>query len=59
MPSARYVHPEFGYFCPTPRFRRKLGVALGCMIVGAIGVAVLVLAVVPVAAAGLRARVAA
>jgi hypothetical protein len=41
MPSARYVHPEFGYFCPTPRLRRKLGVALGCMIVGAIGVAVL------------------
>ena len=28
MPSARYVHPEFGYFCPTPRFRRKVRVAL-------------------------------
>ena len=41
MPSARYVHPEFGYFCPTPRFRRKLRVALACVVVGAIGVAVL------------------
>jgi hypothetical protein len=41
MPSARYVHPEFGYFCPTPRFRRKLRVAVVCMVVGAIGVAVL------------------
>jgi hypothetical protein len=41
MPSAHYVHPEFGYFCPTPRFRRRLRVALACMVVGAIGVAVL------------------
>jgi hypothetical protein len=41
MPSARYVHPEFGYFCPTPRFRRKLRVAVACMVVGAVGVAVL------------------
>jgi hypothetical protein len=41
MPSARYVHPEFGYFCPTPHLRRKLRVALGCMVVGAIGFAVL------------------
>ena len=39
MPSARYVHPEFGYFCPTQRFRRGLRVALGCMVLGAIGVA--------------------
>ncbi len=41
MPSARYVHPEFGYFCPTPRFRRKLCVALAGMVLGAIGVALL------------------
>jgi hypothetical protein len=41
MPSARYVHPEFGYFCPTPRFRRRLRVLLSCMIVGGIGFAVL------------------
>ena len=41
MPSARYVHPEFGYFCPTPRFRRGLRVALACMVLGGIGVALL------------------
>jgi hypothetical protein len=41
MPSAHYVHPEFGYFCPTPRFRRTLRVALACMVVGAVGVAML------------------
>ena len=41
MPSARYVHPEFGYFCPTPRLRRTMRVLLTCMIVGGIGFAVL------------------
>ena len=41
MPSARYVHPEFGYFCPTPRFRRGLRVALACMVLGGIGVSLL------------------
>lgn len=41
MPSAHYVHPEFGYFCPTPRFRRKVRVVLACMVFGAIGVAML------------------
>ncbi len=28
MPASHYIHPEFGFFCPTPRFRRRLGVAL-------------------------------
>jgi hypothetical protein len=41
MPSAHYVHPEFGYFCPTPRLRRKMRVALGCVVFGAIGIAML------------------
>lgn len=41
MPSAHYVHPEFGYFCPTPRFRRKVRLVLVCMVLGAIGVAML------------------
>jgi hypothetical protein len=41
MPSARYVHPEFGYFCPTPRLRRRVRVVLACMVFGAIGVAML------------------
>lgn len=41
MPSARYVHPEFGYFCPTPRLLRRLRQALVCLVLGAIGIAVL------------------
>jgi hypothetical protein len=41
MPSARYVHPEFGYFCPTPRLRRRMCVLFACMIVGGIGFAML------------------
>ena len=41
MPSAYHVHPEFGYFCPTPYRRRVLLVAavsilLGAMIGGSI-----------------------
>jgi hypothetical protein len=28
VPSARYVHPEFGYLCPTPRLRREFRVAI-------------------------------
>jgi hypothetical protein len=32
-----YVHPEFGGFCPTPRLRRELRVALFSILLGAIG----------------------
>jgi hypothetical protein len=32
-----YVHPEFGGFCPTPRLRRELRVALLSILFGAIG----------------------
>jgi hypothetical protein len=28
MPSAHYVHPEFGYFCLGPGLRRVLRVAV-------------------------------
>jgi hypothetical protein len=43
-----YFHPEFGYFCPTPRLRRELriacyaglfGVALGAASIIALGIA--------------------
>jgi hypothetical protein len=33
----QYVHPEFGFFCPTPRLRRELRIAFVCIIFGAIG----------------------
>jgi hypothetical protein len=29
----QYIHPEFGFFCPTPRFRHRLRVALACLVV--------------------------
>ena len=32
-----YVHPEFGGFCPTPRLRRELRVALFSILFGVIG----------------------
>jgi hypothetical protein len=36
MPSAYHVHPEFGYFCPTPYLRRELRVAIVSVLFGAI-----------------------
>jgi hypothetical protein len=36
MPSVHHVHPEFGYFCPTPRFRRDVRVAIVSVALGAI-----------------------
>src|SRR2546427_12998180 len=35
------MHPEFGFSCPTPRFRRRLRVALACLVVAGIGAAVM------------------
>ena len=35
MPSAYHVHPEFGYFCPTPYRRRELLVAVVSILFGA------------------------
>ena len=41
MPLAYDVHPEFGYFCPAPRVRRELRVALVSILSGmAIGAAI-------------------
>jgi hypothetical protein len=36
MPSAHYLHPEFGYLCPTSRLRRELRVAAVSALVGAL-----------------------
>ena len=41
MPASQYVHPEFGFLCPTPRFRRRLRLALACLAVAGIGAGVL------------------
>jgi hypothetical protein len=37
----QYVHPEFGVFCPTPRFRRWVKVALAGIALGVVGLAAL------------------
>jgi hypothetical protein len=34
VPLAYDVHPEFGYFCPGPRLRRELRVALVSILLG-------------------------
>ena len=36
MPSAHYVHPEFGYFCPGLGLRRVLRVAVVSILFGII-----------------------
>jgi hypothetical protein len=36
VPSARYVHPEFGYLCPTPRLRRDVRVAVIFILLGTV-----------------------
>jgi hypothetical protein len=41
VPASHYFHPEFGFFCPTPRFRRRLRVALACLVVAGVGAAVM------------------
>jgi hypothetical protein len=41
MSAARYVHPEFGFFCPTPRLRGLVWIALLGAACAAIGMAVL------------------
>jgi hypothetical protein len=33
---APYLHPEFGYFCPTPGLRRMVKVALAFTVIGAL-----------------------
>ena len=41
MPASHYIHPEFGFFCLTPCFRRRLRVALACLVVAGVGAAVM------------------
>ena len=41
MSAARYVHPEFGFFCPTPRLRGLVGIVLVGAACAAIGMGVL------------------
>jgi DNA-binding CsgD family transcriptional regulator len=41
VPASRYIHPEFGFFCPTPPLRRRLRVALACLVVAGVGAAVM------------------
>ena len=36
MPPANYVHPEFGYLCPTSRLRRDFRVAVVSIVLGGI-----------------------
>jgi hypothetical protein len=44
--SSAYLHPEFGYFCPSPGLRRAVRVALAFSVIGALagagGVAALI-----------------
>jgi hypothetical protein len=42
VPRAYDIHPEFGYFCPAPRARRELRVAVVSILAGmAIGAAIM------------------
>jgi len=42
VPPAYDIHPEFGYFCPAPRMRRELRVAVVSILAGmAIGAAIM------------------
>jgi len=45
--SGHNIHPEFGYFCPAPRLRREMRVALCAVIFGAAIGAISVLALSP------------
>jgi hypothetical protein len=47
VPASHYIHPEFGFFCPTPRLRHRLRVALACLVVAGIGAAVMAAAYGP------------
>jgi len=42
----QYAHPEFGFFCPTPRLRRELRIAFVSILFGAIGGAAGVVALI-------------
>src|SRR5260370_34647388 len=37
VPASQYIHPEFGFFCPAPRLRRRVKVTLACLAVAGLG----------------------
>jgi hypothetical protein len=39
--ASQYVHPEFGFFCPAQRLRRRLRVVLACLAMAGVGAAVM------------------
>src|SRR5260370_39166005 len=41
VPASHYIQPEFGFFCPPPRFGRRLRVALACLVVAGVGAAMM------------------
>ena len=41
MPAAHDLHPDFGLLCPTKRLRRKMRVAVGCVLLALVAGAVL------------------
>src|SRR5262245_45484690 len=40
-PMSQYVHPEFGFFCPSPGLRRWLRLAVAVVAVGGLAVGVM------------------
>jgi hypothetical protein len=40
-PASHYFHPDFGYLCPTQRFRRGLRLALTCLAMALAGAGVM------------------
>jgi hypothetical protein len=41
VPASHYFHPDFGYLCPTQRFRRGLRLALTCLAMALAGAGVM------------------
>jgi hypothetical protein len=41
MPAAQDLHPDFGLLCPTKRLRRKMRIAVGCVLLALVAGAVL------------------
>lgn len=41
MSASHHVHPEFGFLCPTPRFRRRVRLVLAGLVVAGLGAGVM------------------
>jgi hypothetical protein len=39
--ASHHVHPEFGFLCPTPRFRRRVRLVLAGLVVAGLGAGVM------------------